>query len=95
MRILVLNPGSVTLKATVLDPPDADPRFNRTVTWLHEDEPDGRARTVEAVAREMAEAGIDLDTIDGVGYRVVHGGTEFAGLAAGNRVVAGLTFKSA
>ena len=54
MRILVLNPGSVTLKATVLDPPDADPRFNRTVTWLHEDEPDGRARTVEAVAREMA-----------------------------------------
>ena len=34
MRILVLNPGSATLKATVLDLPAPDPRFETTIDWV-------------------------------------------------------------
>jgi acetate kinase len=78
VRILVLNPGSTTLKATVLDPPRRDPRFETTTRWVDPGD-DGIAQTVNDVATAMRDAGIDPAMIDGVGYRVVHGGEEFTG----------------
>jgi acetate kinase len=73
VRILVLNPGSATLKTTVLDLPDVTERFASTVDW-HASDPNGPARATAAVGREIEAAGIAVDSIDGVGYRVVHGG---------------------
>ena len=76
MRILVLNPGSATLKTTVLDLPDTDSRFTQTVDWEASDQ-DGPARAVTTALARVAEAGIAADSLDGVGYRVVHGGERF------------------
>ncbi len=76
VRILVLNPGSATLKTTVLDLPDLDPRFESTADWTGSDA-DGPAGSVAAAASAITDAGIAPDSIDGVGYRVVHGGDRF------------------
>lgn len=62
----------------MLEPPDIEPRFERTAYWIENDGPDARVRTVEAVAHEMADAGIGLDAVEAVGYRVVHGGSRFS-----------------
>jgi acetate kinase len=71
VRILVLNPGSATLKATVVAPPDRTPAFDRTATW----DTDAIDEALEAVADSaVRESGGRLDA---VGYRVVHGGTRF------------------
>jgi len=80
VRILVLNPGSATLKATVLDLPATDPRFEATIEWV-DPGGDGIGRTVRDVAQAMRADGIDTRTIEGVGYRVVHGGERFTGPA--------------
>jgi acetate kinase len=77
MRVLVLNPGSATLKATVLDPPDRAPRFERTIGWSVADEGSGRGLAIAAVLAAMADAGVPASSIEVVGYRVVHGGDRF------------------
>jgi acetate kinase len=72
LRVLVLNPGSVTLKAALLDHPDPEPRFDWSVDW------DGdRATAVRDVLHAVDEAGFASTSIDAVGYRVVHGGELF------------------
>jgi acetate kinase len=71
VRVLVLNPGSVTLKATVLEPPGREPIFDRTLTWVG---PPGGAAIGEAVDAAVRAAG---PAIGAVGYRVVHGGERF------------------
>jgi acetate kinase len=76
VRILVLNPGSATLKTTVLDLPDIDPRFAQTVDW-DESDADGPARAVATALTQAVEADIAMDTLERVGYRVVHGGDRF------------------
>jgi acetate kinase len=76
VRVLVLNPGSANLKATVLDLPGTEPRSDSTTPWTDPD-PDARRAVVSAAAEGIARSGIPLDTIDGVGYRVVHGGERF------------------
>jgi len=76
VRILVLNPGSATLKTTVLDLPDLEPRITSTTDWAASDA-DGVHRTLAAATAEVAAAGIPIDSIEGVGYRVVHGGDRF------------------
>jgi acetate kinase len=76
VRILVLNPGSSTLKTAVLDLPALAPRFTSTNEWRPSD-PDGPARALAATAAELAEAGVAIASIEGVGYRVVHGGDRF------------------
>jgi acetate kinase len=76
VRILVLNPGSATLKTTVLDLPDIDARFTRTVDW-EESDADGPARAVTTALTQVVESGIAMDTLDRVGYRVVHGGDRY------------------
>lgn len=75
MRVLVLNPGSATLKATVLEPPDRSPRFDRTVGWR---DPGAEAAIGDAVTTVLDVAG---SPIDAVGYRVVHGGERFTDAA--------------
>ncbi len=73
MAVLVLNAGSATLKATVVEPGERVPRFTRTVTW------DRATETVVADLLEAsaAAAGAGSTPIRGVGHRVVHGGTRF------------------
>jgi acetate kinase len=81
VRVLVLNPGSSTLKAAVLEPPD------RTPLGAVEIEVGADASRSDASASAVAEALAELRpvadpaTLEAVGYRVVHGGTRFVGPA--------------
>jgi acetate kinase len=79
MRVLVLNAGSATLKATVLDLPDRAPRFDRTVDWAADASDADREVAVRSILGAIARAGIPAASIGVVGYRVVHGGTRFTG----------------
>lgn len=79
-RILVLNPGSSSLKATVLEPPDRTPLVAAAVDWgADATRAAGRASTISAVLETLGSGGVSASTIDAVGYRVVHGGTRFTG----------------
>jgi acetate kinase len=73
-RVLVLNAGSATLKATVLDRPAAEPLFDRTIDWTGQPGDD-----LDGMLDAIVEAGATLDSIDVVGHRVVHGGEAFTG----------------
>jgi acetate kinase len=80
VRVLVLNPGSSTLKAVVLEPPAREPLA--TIALELEGDATRAARREDAVARaldRLRAAGIDAPTIGAVGYRVVHGGERFVG----------------
>jgi len=80
MRILVLNPGSSSLKATLIEQPG-----DRTLARLERDwgsdatRQAGREDDLRTVVRDL---GAENRSIDAVGYRVVHGGTRFAEPAA-------------
>jgi acetate kinase len=78
VRVLVLNPGSSTLKAAVLEPPDRTPIASVEVERGDDasrigDASGAVARALGALARE----GASVDRIRAVGYRVVHGGSRF------------------
>jgi acetate kinase len=77
MRVLVLNPGSATLKATVLDLPDRNPRFEWTVDWAMDDSDSHGGVAVRTSIEAAAAAAIPAASIQAVGYRVVHGGPRF------------------
>ena len=66
MRVLVLNAGSSSLKASLLAGPDD----NDGLRWELERAPGPDAWT-DALAAILSETG----TVDAVGHRVVHGGT--------------------
>lgn len=66
MMILVVNAGSSTLKLSLLDARD---RLQRSVTL-----PSLRGRVDDAALRAALDA---AGSIDAVGHRIVHGGTEF------------------
>jgi acetate kinase len=89
-RVLVLNAGSATLKMTVLDLPDSEPRFDHSVDW----EPGPSSRVSDAVDTALhaaARSEIDPLSIAVVGHRVVHGGPRFvAPKLLDDDVVAGL-----
>ena len=76
-RVLVLNAGSATLKATVLDLPSIDPRFDSTVQWGTGDAAEAVAQTVEGVVTGLVGQGVRTDSVHAVGHRVVHGGDRF------------------
>ena len=77
MRVLVLNAGSSTLKASVLDTPERGPLFTQTVE-TRADAPGATWQSgVESVLAAARETGVDAATIDAVGHRIVHGGTQF------------------
>jgi acetate kinase len=75
VRILVLNPGSSSLKASLVEQPR-----ERTVAALERQwgsdatRRADRADEVRAVVRDLADDGVGVDA---VGYRVVHGGRRF------------------
>ena len=86
MRILVLNPGSSTLKASVLDvdaaerlarePPD--PLDSTTLDWGVDASTTGDpAAGVRSLFKRFEEGGIPAGSIEAIGYRVVHGGDRF------------------
>jgi acetate kinase len=88
-RVLVLNAGSATLKATVLDLPAHEPRFDRTIDWGGPGADSGAA--LDQMLEAVVAAGIALDSIAAVGHRVVHGGAAFtAPIRIDDAVLAGL-----
>ena len=80
LRVLVLNPGSSTLKAAVLAPPGRDALATATVEWDADPTRESvRGSRVTDVLGALEGAGVAVASIDAVGYRVVHGGTRFVG----------------
>jgi acetate kinase len=71
-RVLVLNAGSATLKATVLDRPVAEALFDRTIDRFGESDTE-----IDTMLAAIADAGVESDSIDVVGHRIVHGGEIF------------------
>ncbi|HET7704238.1 MAG TPA: acetate/propionate family kinase [Candidatus Limnocylindrales bacterium] len=80
MRILVLNPGSSSLKASVIEPPGRDALAATAIAWGADAtrSPD-RASAIHAVLRDVAAAGVVRESIAAVGHRVVHGGALHTG----------------
>jgi acetate kinase len=78
VRVLVLNAGSSTLKASVLDPPRREAHAAETVEWGNDATrvTDRRAAFGELLGA-IVVAGVPIGSIDAVGHRVVHGGTRF------------------
>jgi acetate kinase len=78
MRVLVLNAGSSTLKASVLDPPRREPVADETVEWGSDSSraPDRQASLDELLGR-LVVSGVPVGSIEAVGHRVVHGGERF------------------
>jgi acetate kinase len=70
MRVLVLNPGSSTLKAAVLVAESGEVVVDDTIEW---------EAGLEGAAAVVATAleGLPRETADAVGYRVVHGGSRY------------------
>jgi acetate kinase len=88
-RILVLNAGSSSLKASVLDlpskavpTPDAPPAplASTAVSWGSDaTRVSHRRATVAAALEQLWQAGIDATTLRAAAHRVVHGGTRYTG----------------
>ena len=78
MRILVLNPGSSTLKAAVIETPGRDALAKATIAWgADATRMADHASAISGVLGAVEAAGITMGSIDAVGYRVVHGGTRY------------------
>ena len=78
MRVLVLNAGSSTLKASVLDGDGRDPLFATTLEWGADATlAEGRDTDFEALLERLVVEGIPVGSIEAIGHRVVHGGTRF------------------
>jgi acetate kinase len=78
MRVLVLNAGSSTLKASVLDADRREPLFETTLEWgADATRAAGRGEDLNALLERLVVEGVPLGSIDAVGHRVVHGGTRF------------------
>jgi acetate kinase len=73
MLVLVLNAGSSTLKAQLIDPETGDVAFKTTIERIGE-----AGRTHDAAVAEVL-AGVGGKDIGAVGHRVVHGGERFTG----------------
>ena len=73
MHVLVLNAGSATLKATLVEPPDRTVRLDRTAPWTEADAAAVTDTLIDAATGSLRPG----KRIDGVGHRVVHGGDRF------------------
>jgi acetate kinase len=78
MRVLVLNPGSSTLKASLV-PAGADSAAGETIEW-----PAGEEDASELVRAVLARLPEDAEA---VGYRVVHGGGRTAATIVDGAVI--------
>jgi acetate kinase len=98
-RILVLNPGSSSLKASLVEPPEAT-LARAEVSWgIDASRNRERASAVEDLLRRLGDqlGTVTPTDIDAVGYRIVHGGARFtaatridAAVIAGIRAVSDL-----
>jgi len=70
MRVLVLNPGSSTLKAALLDAERGDVVAEAMLEW-----PAGEERAGDVVGSAVER--LPAETAEAVGYRVVHGGSRY------------------
>lgn len=70
MRVLVLNPGSSTLKASLLDAASEEPPEIGVAEWPAGRDADAPRVVTDALAQLPS-------TADAVGYRVVHGGLRY------------------
>ena len=78
MRILVLNAGSSTLKASVLDTPRREPVATETVDWgADATKAEDRDAGVQDLLGRLVVSGVPIGSIEAVGHRVVHGGPRF------------------
>ena len=78
MRVLVLNAGSSTLKASVLDGGHREPLYATTLEWGGDaTRAEGREGDLGRLLETLLVEGIPLGSIDAIGHRVVHGGTRF------------------
>jgi len=80
VKVLVLNAGSSSLKASVLEPSRTEPLTRAEIGWGADATaaPD-RDRAVERLLAELAGKGAAGASIEAVGHRVVHGGATFTG----------------
>lgn len=80
MRILVLNAGSSSLKASVIEPAARTPLAAATIAWGSDATVVAdRATTVAEALDKLAAAGVERGSLDAVGHRVVHGGPSLRG----------------
>jgi acetate kinase len=78
MRVLVLNPGSSTLKVSVLEPPNREALATAAIDWgADATRASGRTSAISGTLDLLAKDGVAVSSIDAVGYRVVHGGSRF------------------
>ncbi len=78
MRVLVVNPGSSSLKVSVLEPPAIEGLSTAEIDWgADATRASGRAASAAAIFDALATDGVSAASIDAVGYRVVHGGSRF------------------
>ncbi len=80
--VLVLNAGSSSLKYQLVVPETAQVQAKGTIERIGEagSPVADHASAMQAMAGELAAAGVDLETVGlrGVGHRVVHGGPDFS-----------------
>jgi acetate kinase len=73
-RVLVLNAGSSSLKASVLDDDSVAPAAESTASWTDpRDEAGTLRRSLDLLARDQ----VAPRSIEAVGHRIVHGGARF------------------
>jgi acetate kinase len=80
MRVLVLNPGSSSLKSSVIDTAgeSIDPLAALSLDWgVDATEGADPADDIRALLVRYEEAGVPAGSLAAVGYRVVHGGERF------------------
>ena len=75
MTTLVLNAGSSTLKASLIEPGTDAPRASVTETWAVTGA--GRQDVEGTFERVLDGVGGETAAVGGVGHRVVHGGDSF------------------
>lgn len=86
--VLVLNAGSSSLKYQVIRPDTGASLLGGHLERLESAEITG---ALDRVVAELSAAGIDRDSLAGVGHRVVHGGTRFvSATVVDDAVLAGL-----
>jgi acetate kinase len=86
VRVLVLNPGSSSLKASVIEPPE------RTLARHDTDwgsDATAAADRLGGLRAALAALKVERTAVDAVGYRVVHGGPQLTGATLIDDAVAG------
>jgi len=91
MRVLVLNAGSSSLKASAIDAPDVTVARADASWGFDASRASDRAAGLREVMQALAEADAPPESFDAVGHRVVHGGSRFTAAARiDDEVLAGI-----